>query len=157
MALCTAAAKTFSQIFAIRFFLGIFESAMLPGVVSAIPWSYCYAWLILFTLGFLPLHVLQTQWTCFQSWSVLWWVCIGNHTLKVLLTSFYSCLIYLGRVFRWVELGPSGEIKVLTRFLARPHCVWSVSHSELQVLLLAISFLDRGCVGSRSNNAVDLD
>lgn len=34
MALCTAAAKNFSEIFAIRFFLGIFESAMLPGVVS---------------------------------------------------------------------------------------------------------------------------
>ncbi|TFY79654.1 hypothetical protein EWM64_g4357 [Hericium alpestre] len=33
MALCTAAAKNFSQVFAIRFFLGIFESAMLPGVV----------------------------------------------------------------------------------------------------------------------------
>jgi hypothetical protein len=31
-ALCAAAAKNFSQIFAIRFFLGIFESAMLPGV-----------------------------------------------------------------------------------------------------------------------------
>lgn len=35
MALCTAAANNFSEIFAIRFFLGIFESAMLPGVVSS--------------------------------------------------------------------------------------------------------------------------
>ncbi|KAJ7071060.1 MFS general substrate transporter [Mycena amicta] len=33
-ALCTAAAKNFSQVFAIRFFLGIFESPMLPAVVS---------------------------------------------------------------------------------------------------------------------------
>ncbi|KAF4623564.1 hypothetical protein D9613_001776 [Agrocybe pediades] len=33
MSLLAGAAKSFSQIFAIRFFLGIFESAMLPGVV----------------------------------------------------------------------------------------------------------------------------
>jgi len=33
MALLSSAAKNFSQIFALRFFLGIFESAMLPGVV----------------------------------------------------------------------------------------------------------------------------
>lgn len=33
MSLFAGIAKNFSQIFAIRFFLGIFESAMLPGVV----------------------------------------------------------------------------------------------------------------------------
>lgn len=35
-ALLSSAAKNFSQIFALRFFLGIFESAMLPGVVSLV-------------------------------------------------------------------------------------------------------------------------
>lgn len=34
-ALCTSVAHTFSQIFAIRWFLGIFESAVLPSVVRA--------------------------------------------------------------------------------------------------------------------------
>lgn len=33
MCICTSAVKNFAQIFTIRFFLGIFESAMLPGVV----------------------------------------------------------------------------------------------------------------------------
>jgi len=33
MALLSSAAKNFSQIFALRFFLGIFESAMLPGML----------------------------------------------------------------------------------------------------------------------------
>jgi len=33
MALLTGIAKNFSEIFALRWFLGVFESAMLPGVV----------------------------------------------------------------------------------------------------------------------------
>jgi hypothetical protein len=36
-ALCTSFARSFSQVLAIRWFLGVFESAVLPSVVYCIP------------------------------------------------------------------------------------------------------------------------
>ena len=61
-ALCTAAAKNFSQIFAIRFFLGIFESAMLPGVVCFLHFNMPKFWFdCLLHSGFLLIYVLQAK------------------------------------------------------------------------------------------------
>lgn len=60
MALCTAAAKNFSEIFAIRFFLGIFESAMLPGVVSILLIKGHFSGSESIIQGLLSIHILQT-------------------------------------------------------------------------------------------------
>jgi len=57
MSLFAGIAKNFSQIFAIRFFLGIFESAMLPGVVTTSSLQYGHLKYIR-SLGLLSINFL---------------------------------------------------------------------------------------------------
>ncbi|KAA1471527.1 MFS general substrate transporter [Dentipellis sp. KUC8613] len=87
MALCTAAAKNFSQIFAIRFFLGIFESAMLPGVVfylstfykrnelaSRVGLFYAAASIAGAFSGLIAFGVFHIRSTKYHTWQYLFWI-----------------------------------------------------------------------------------
>ncbi|KAK7064255.1 MFS general substrate transporter [Favolaschia claudopus] len=87
MALFAAAAKNFSQIFAIRFFLGIFESPMLPAVVyylstfykrdelaSRIGVFYAAASIAGAFSGLIAYGVFHIQHSKYHSWQFLFWI-----------------------------------------------------------------------------------
>ncbi|KAJ7169849.1 major facilitator superfamily domain-containing protein [Mycena filopes] len=87
MALLAGAAKNFSQIFAIRFFLGIFESAMLPGVVyylstfykrnelaSRVGLFYAAASIAGAFSGLIAYGVFHLKQTKYHDWQFLFWI-----------------------------------------------------------------------------------
>ncbi|KAJ6519786.1 major facilitator superfamily domain-containing protein [Mycena sanguinolenta] len=87
MALCAAAAKNFSQIFAIRFFLGIFESPMLPAVVyylstfykrnelaSRVGVFYAAASIAGAFSGLIAYGVFHIHNSKYHSWQYLFWI-----------------------------------------------------------------------------------
>jgi MFS family permease len=87
MALCTSAATTFSQVFAIRWFLGIFESAMLPGVVfylstfykrselaSRVGVFYAAASISGAFSGLIAYGVFHIEHSKYHSWQFLFWI-----------------------------------------------------------------------------------
>jgi len=86
MALLSAAAKNFSQIFALRFFLGIFESAMLPGVLfylstfykrnelaSRVGLFYAASSIAGAFSGLIAFGVFQIQ-SKYKGWQYLYWI-----------------------------------------------------------------------------------
>ncbi|KAJ7706216.1 MFS general substrate transporter [Mycena rosella] len=87
MALLAAAANNFSQIFAIRFFLGIFESPMLPAVVyylstfykrgelaSRVGVFYAAASIAGAFSGLIAYGVFHIQHSKYYSWQFLFWI-----------------------------------------------------------------------------------
>nr|GAT44163.1 MFS general substrate transporter [Mycena chlorophos] len=87
MALCTAAAKNFSEVFAIRFFLGIAESPMLPAVVyylstfykrnelaSRIAVFYAASSISGAFSGLLAYAVFHINHTKYHNWQYLFWI-----------------------------------------------------------------------------------
>ncbi|KAJ7125610.1 MFS general substrate transporter [Mycena crocata] len=87
MALLAAAAKNFSQIFAIRFFLGIFESPMLPAVVyylstfykrnelaSRVGLFYAAASIAGAFSGLIAYGVFHIQHSKYHAWQFLFWI-----------------------------------------------------------------------------------
>ncbi|KAF8168136.1 MFS general substrate transporter [Crassisporium funariophilum] len=87
MSLFAGVARNFSQIFAIRFFLGIFESAMLPGVVfylstfykrnelaSRVGIFYAAASIAGAFSGLIAYGVFHIQSSRYHSWQYLFWI-----------------------------------------------------------------------------------
>jgi len=87
MSLFAGIARNFSQIFAIRFFLGIFESAMLPGVVfylstfykrgelaSRIGLFYAAASIAGAFSGLIAFGVFHIKHSKYHSWQFLFWI-----------------------------------------------------------------------------------
>jgi len=108
MALCTSAARNFSQIFAIRFFLGIFESAMLPGVVfylstfykrnelaSRVGLFYAASSIAGAFSGLIAFGVFHITNSKYHSWQFLFWVEGGS-------TVFFAIFALL-----WLPKSPS--------------------------------------------------
>ncbi|TFY74802.1 hypothetical protein EWM64_g9210 [Hericium alpestre] len=107
MALCTAAAKNFSQVFALRFLLGLFESAMLPGVVFYLSTFYkrnelalrvglfyaAYSIAGAFS-GLITFGVFHIQNSEYRAWHFLFWIEGGC-------TIFFAILAFL-----WLPRSP---------------------------------------------------
>ncbi|TFK57119.1 MFS general substrate transporter [Heliocybe sulcata] len=87
MGLCTAAAKNFSEIFVLRWFLGTFESAMLPGVVfylstfykrdelaSRIGVFYAASSISGAFSGLIAFGVFQIKNSKYHGWQYLFWI-----------------------------------------------------------------------------------
>ncbi|EPQ60669.1 MFS general substrate transporter [Gloeophyllum trabeum ATCC 11539] len=87
MGLCTAAAKNFSEVFALRWFLGTFESAMLPGVVfylstfykrdelaSRVGIFYAAASISGAFSGLIAFGVFQLKNSKYHGWQYLFWI-----------------------------------------------------------------------------------
>ncbi|KZT30544.1 MFS general substrate transporter [Neolentinus lepideus HHB14362 ss-1] len=87
MGLCTAAAKNFSEIFVLRWFLGTFESAMLPGVVfylstfykrdelaSRIGIFYAASSISGAFSGLIAFGVFQIKNSKYHGWQYLFWI-----------------------------------------------------------------------------------
>ncbi|KAF5390246.1 hypothetical protein D9757_002970 [Collybiopsis confluens] len=101
MSLFTSIAKNFSQIFAIRWFLGIFESAMLPGVVyylstfykrgelaSRVGLFYAAAAIAGAFSGLIAFGVFQIHNPAHYSWQYLFWI-EGSGTIAFALFAFF--------------------------------------------------------------------
>ncbi|KAL0576368.1 hypothetical protein V5O48_005627 [Marasmius crinis-equi] len=101
MSLFSGIAKTFSQIFAIRFFLGIFESAMLPGVVyylstfyrrgelaSRIALFYAAAAIAGAFSGLIAWGVFHLQNEKHHAWQYLFWI-EGSATIFFAIVCFF--------------------------------------------------------------------
>ncbi|KAG5721499.1 hypothetical protein E4T56_gene13225 [Termitomyces sp. T112] len=101
MALFAGLAKNFSQIFAIRFFLGIFESAMLPGVVfylstfytrgelaSRIGLFYAAASIAGAFSGLIAFGVFHIEVIKYKSWQFLFWI-EGGATICLAVICFF--------------------------------------------------------------------
>ncbi|KAJ3779191.1 major facilitator superfamily domain-containing protein [Lentinula raphanica] len=101
MSLFTSIAKNFSQIFAIRWFLGIFESAMLPGVVyylstfykrgelaSRVGLFYAAAAIAGAFSGLIAFGVFQINNPHHHSWQYLFWI-EGSGTVTFALFAFF--------------------------------------------------------------------
>lgn len=108
MSLFTAIAKNFSQIFAIRFFLGIFESPMLPGVVfylstfykrnelaSRVGLFYAASSISGAFSGLLAFGVFQLHSPKYHSWQFLFWI-EGAGTITFAIFAWF-----------WLPLSPS--------------------------------------------------
>ncbi|PFH54444.1 hypothetical protein AMATHDRAFT_72247 [Amanita thiersii Skay4041] len=106
--LFAAAAKNFSQIFAIRFFLGIFESPMLPGVVfylstfykrdelaSRVGLFYAAASIAGAFSGLIAFGVFHIKKTKYHGWQYLFWI-EGGATVTFALFAYF-----------WLPLSPS--------------------------------------------------
>ncbi|EPQ60670.1 MFS transporter [Gloeophyllum trabeum ATCC 11539] len=77
MALLTGIAKNFSQIFALRWFLGAFESATLPGIVYYLSTFYKrdeLASRIGFFYGLIAFGVFQIKNSAYRGWQYLFWI-----------------------------------------------------------------------------------
>ncbi|KAF9076258.1 MFS general substrate transporter [Rhodocollybia butyracea] len=101
MSLFTSIAKNFSQVFAIRWFLGIFESAMLPGVVyylstfykrgelaSRVGLFYAAASIAGAFSGLIAFGVFHINNPKHRSWQYLFWV-EGSGTIAFALFAFF--------------------------------------------------------------------
>ncbi|GAW03594.1 high-affinity nicotinic acid transporter [Lentinula edodes] len=101
MSLFTSIAKNFSQIFAIRWFLGIFESAMLPGVVyylstfykrgelaSRVGLFYAAAAIAGAFSGLIAFGVFQIKNPRHHAWQYLFWI-EGSGTVTFALFAFF--------------------------------------------------------------------
>ncbi|KIK70953.1 hypothetical protein GYMLUDRAFT_33043 [Collybiopsis luxurians FD-317 M1] len=101
MSMFTSIAKNFSQIFAIRWFLGIFESAMLPGVVyylstfyrrvelaSRVGMFYAAAAIAGAFSGLLAFGVFHIHNPAHYSWQYLFWI-EGSGTIAFALFAFF--------------------------------------------------------------------
>jgi len=100
MALLSSAAKNFSQIFALRFFLGIFESAMLPGVLfylstfykrnelaSRVGLFYAASSIAGAFSGLIAFGVFQIQ-SKYKGWQYLYWI-EGSSTIVFAVFAFF--------------------------------------------------------------------
>ncbi|SJL05645.1 related to permease of the major facilitator superfamily [Armillaria ostoyae] len=125
MSLFAGIAKNFSQIFAIRFFLGIFESAMLPGVVfylstfykrselaSRVGLFYAAAAIAGAFSGLIAFGVFQIKHPKYHGWQYLFWIegrqqtNIVVYALTPLSTGASTCAFAIFAYF-WLPRSPS--------------------------------------------------
>ncbi|TFY80165.1 hypothetical protein EWM64_g3850 [Hericium alpestre] len=106
MALCTAAAKNFSQVFALRFLLGLFESAMLPGVVFYLSTFYkrnelasrvglfyaAYSIAGAFS-GLIAFGVFHIQNSKYHAWHFLFWIEGCVNPLESKGVAYFACFL----------------------------------------------------------------
>ncbi|KAF9535440.1 MFS general substrate transporter [Crepidotus variabilis] len=102
MSLLAGAATNFSQIFAIRFFLGIFESAMLPGVIfylstfykrnelaSRVGLFYAAASIAGAFSGLIAYGVFHIKHSKYHSWQFLFWIEGGGSVVFAIFAWFW--------------------------------------------------------------------